>query len=101
MAGLIIGYFTETMTSYSYNPVIELANSCTTGPATNVIYGLSLGYFSTIIPVILLCFVCYYSHSTLGYFGVALSSLGMLSNLPICLTIDSYGPISDNAGGIA
>ena len=56
---------------------------------------------STIVPVILLCFVCFYSHSTLGYFGVALSSLGMLSNLPICLAIDSYGPISDNAGGIA
>lgn len=71
------------------------------GSATNVIYGLALGYFSTIVPVIVLCFICYYSHSSLGFYGVALAALGMLSNLPICLTIDSYGPISDNAGGIA
>lgn len=89
------------MTSYSYNPVKELADSCRTGAATNVIYGLALGYLSTIIPVIVLCFVCYYSHSTLGYYGVALAALGMLSNLPICLAIDGYGPISDNAGGLA
>lgn len=101
VAGLIIGYVTEVMTSYSYNPVKELADSCRTGPATNVIYGLALGYLSTIIPVIVLCIVCYYSHSTLGYYGVALAALGMLSNLPICLAIDGYGPISDNAGGLA
>jgi Na+/H+-translocating membrane pyrophosphatase len=49
----------------------------------------------------ILSLVCYYSHSSLGYYGVALSALGMLSNLPICLAIDGYGPISDNAGGIA
>ena len=48
-----------------------------------------------------LCLVCYFSHSSLGYYGVALAALGMLSNLPICLAIDGYGPISDNAGGIA
>ena len=89
------------MTSYSYQPVKELANSCKTGAATNVIYGLALGYLSTIIPVIVLCVICYISHSLLGYYGVALAALGMLSNLPICLAIDSYGPISDNAGGIA
>lgn len=71
------------------------------GAATNVIYGLALGYLSTIIPVVVLCFVCYYAHSSLGFYGVAISALGMLSNLPICLAIDSYGPISDNAGGIA
>lgn len=63
---------------------------------------------STIIPVIALCLLCYYAHFTLGYYGVALAALGiifiksgMLSNLPICLAIDGYGPISDNAGGIA
>jgi Na+/H+-translocating membrane pyrophosphatase len=89
------------MTSYTYKPVRELSDSCRTGAATNVIYGLALGYLSTIVPVVVLCFVCYYSHSSLGYFGVALSALGMLSNLPICLAIDGYGPISDNAGGIA
>lgn len=89
------------MTSYSYVYVQELAKACKTGAATNVIYGLALGYLSTIIPVIVLCCVVYYSHSTLGYYGIALSALGMLSNLPICLAIDGYGPISDNAGGIA
>ncbi len=89
------------MTSYSYKPVKELAESCRTGAATNIIYGLALGYLSTIIPVIVLCAVCYFSHTYLGYYGVALSALGMLSNLPICLAIDGYGPISDNAGGIA
>jgi Na+/H+-translocating membrane pyrophosphatase len=78
-----------------------LADSCKTGAATNIIYGLSLGYLSTIIPVIVLCLICFYSHSSLGYYGVALAALGMLSNLPICLAIDGYGPISDNAGGIA
>ena len=101
VAGLIIGYVTEIMTSYQYKPVIELSEACKTGPATNVIYGLALGYLSTIIPVIVLCVVVYYAHSTLGFYGVALSALGMLSNLPICLAIDGYGPISDNAGGIA
>ncbi len=89
------------MTSYSYVYVRELAKACKTGAATNIIYGLALGYLSTIIPVIVLCFVVYYSHSNLGYYGVALAALGMLSNLPICLAIDGYGPISDNAGGIA
>lgn len=80
---------------------MELAESCRTGAATNIIYGLALGYLSTIIPVIVLCGVCYFSHTYLGYYGVALAALGMLSNLPICLAIDGYGPISDNAGGIA
>ena len=101
VSGLIIGHFTEMMTSYSYEPVRELASACRTGAATNVIYGLALGYLSTIIPVGLLSFVCYFSHYTLGFYGISLAALGMLSNLPICLAIDSYGPISDNAGGIA
>jgi len=101
VAGLIIGYSTEVMTSYSNSFVQELADSCKTGPATNIIYGLSLGYVSTIVPVVVLCGVCYYAHSSLGFYGVALAALGMLSNLPICLAIDGYGPISDNAGGIA
>lgn len=101
IGGLIIGYATEIMTSYSYNPVQELAEACKTGPATNVIYGLALGYLSTIIPVVVLCVICYYSHTSLGFYGVSLAALGMLSNLPICLAIDSYGPVSDNAGGIA
>ena len=89
------------MTSHTYEPVRELAGSCRTGAATNVIYGLALGYLSTIVPVILIALTAFGATKLLGYYGVALSALGMLSNLPIGLAIDGYGPISDNAGGIA
>jgi Na+/H+-translocating membrane pyrophosphatase len=100
-AGLIIGYITEYMTSHSYKPVREVANSCRTGAATNIIYGLALGYNSTIIPILAIAIAAYVSIKLLGFYGVALAALGMLSNLPIGLAIDGYGPISDNAGGIA
>lgn len=99
--GLIIGWFTERMTSHSYGPVREIANSCHTGAATNIIYGLALGYLSTVIPVLCIGVSAYLSHKFCGMFGIALAALGMLSNLCIGLTIDAYGPISDNAGGIA
>lgn len=101
VSGMIIGGFTEYMTSHTYQPVRELAGSCRTGAATNVIYGLALGYLSTIVPVICIALTAYGSSKFLGYYGVALGALGMLSNLPIGLAIDGYGPISDNAGGIA
>jgi H(+)-translocating pyrophosphatase len=101
VSGLIIGWFTEYMTSHSYTPVRELAEACRSGAATNVIYGLALGYLSTIVPVICIALTAYLSNYLLGYYGVALAALGMLSNLPVCLAIDGYGPISDNAGGIA
>ena len=78
-----------------------MAGSCKTGAATNIIYGLSLGYFSTIVPVLCIALTAYGSCRILGYYGIALAALGMLSNLPIGLAIDGYGPISDNAGGIA
>jgi inorganic pyrophosphatase len=98
---MIIGTFTEYMTSHTYTPVRELAGSCKTGAATNIIYGLALGYLSTIVPVICIALTAYGASTLLGYYGVALSALGMLSNLPVALAIDGYGPISDNAGGIA
>lgn len=101
LSGLMIGAFTEFMTSHSYRPVREVAESCRTGAATNVIYGLALGYLSTIVPVICIALTVYVSNMWLGYYGIALAALGMLSNLPIGLAIDGYGPISDNAGGIA
>ena len=100
-AGLLIGYVTEIMTSHSYSPVRDVANSCKTGAATNIIFGLALGYLSTIIPVIALAITIFVSLKCLGMLGVALAALGMLSNLCIGLAIDAYGPISDNAGGIA
>ena len=89
------------MTSFSYRPVLQLVESCKTGAATNIISGLALGYHSTIIPVFVLSAIIFVCFRLLGYFGIALGALGMLSNLAISLAIDAYGPISDNAGGIA
>lgn len=99
--GLIIGAQTEYMTSFSYRPVLQLAESCKTGAATNIISGLALGYKSAIIPVFVLAIIIFVCSKLEGFFGIALGALGMLSNLPISLAIDAYGPISDNAGGIA
>lgn len=99
--GLMIGYITEYYTSYAYNPTQEVARACETGAATNIIYGLALGYLSCIIPVLVLAVASYVSHKLLGMYGIGLSALGMLSTLAVGLTIDAYGPISDNAGGIA
>jgi len=100
-SGLAIGFITEYMTSHSYSPVREVANSCKTGAATNIIYGLALGYKSTVIPVFCLAATAFINFNLLGLFGISLGALGMLSNLPCALAIDAYGPISDNAGGIA
>lgn len=80
---------------------MELTKSCETGAATNIIYGLALGYKSTIIPVFVLAILIFIAFERLFMFGVAMAAIGMLSNLAISLAIDAYGPISDNAGGIA
>ena len=101
VGGLIIGLTTEYYTSKEYNPVKELANSCKTGAATNIIYGLALGYKSVIAPVFILATIIYISFELLDLYGVALAAVGMLSNLATGLTIDAYGPVCDNAGGIA
>jgi Na+/H+-translocating membrane pyrophosphatase len=98
---MIIAAFTEYVTSHSYSPVRGLAATCKAGPASNVTLGLALGYFSTLIPSILIAVTAFVANHLLGYYGVALGALGMLSNLPLSLAIDGYGPISDNAGGIS
>lgn len=100
-SGLIIGYVTEIYTSNNYGPVQELADSCRMGAAPNIIMGLALGYVSNVIPIFCLCATIWVAFEYAGMYGVALSALGMLSNLPIALAIDGYGPIADNAGGIA
>jgi len=92
---------TDYYTSNSYKPVRELAKSCSSGAAINVIYGLALGYLSNVFPVILIALTALISMTLLGMLGVSLAALGMLSTLSIGLAIDAYGPISDNAGGIA
>merc|ERR1719389_1654699 len=100
-SGLIIGFITEYYTSHSYQPVREIAETQKQSAATGIIYGLALGYLSCIIPVICLAMTILVSHTLCGMFGVALGALGMLGTMTMGLTIDAYGPISDNAGGIA
>jgi inorganic pyrophosphatase len=100
-SGLIIGYITEYYTSHSYAPVREIAETQKQSAATGIIYGLALGYLSCIIPVLCLGVTILVAHTLCGMFGVALGALGMLGTMTMGLTIDAYGPISDNAGGIA
>ncbi|KAI5415676.1 Pyrophosphate-energized vacuolar membrane proton pump 1 [Lathyrus oleraceus] len=100
-AGLIIGFVTEYYTSNAYSPVQDVADSCRTGAATNVIFGLALGYKSVIIPIFAIAISIFVSFSFAAMYGVAVAALGMLSTIATGLAIDAYGPISDNAGGIA
>jgi len=100
-SGLIIGYVTEYYTSNKYSPVRNLVESCRMGAAPNIILGLALGYSSTIIPILCLAVTVYFCFAFAGMYGVALGAIGMLGCLPIALTIDGYGPIADNAGGIS
>jgi K(+)-stimulated pyrophosphate-energized sodium pump len=101
VAGLVVGLLTGYYTSGSFKPVQEVAKSCETGAATNIIYGLALGYKSTVLPYIAIAIAIFVSWDLGGMYGVAIGSLGMLGTLAIALTIDAYGPVSDNAGGIA
>ena len=106
---LLIGFFTEYYTSDNYNPTKSIAKSSETGAATVIITGLSVGMKSTAAPVIiigcsiLISFVSSggFNNFNMGLFGIALSSVGMLSTLGITLATDAYGPVADNAGGIA
>lgn len=109
IAGILIGFFTEYYTSDNYNPTKKLADMSKTGPATIIIGGLSLGMVSTAIPVIIVSISVLISFNlsggaedfNLGLYGIAISAVGMLSTLGITLATDAYGPIADNAGGIA
>jgi len=101
VGGCVIGFITEYYTSHSYTPVREVADSCNTGAATNIIYGLALGYLSNIVPITIIAINVYVSFSIAEMYGVALAALGMLGTLATCLSIDVYGPVCDNAGGIA
>jgi H(+)-translocating pyrophosphatase len=100
VSGFLIGISTDYYTSNSHKPVREMAEKCTSGAAINVIYGLAVGYLSTIIPITLLSITVIANIYMLDMLGVALGAIGMLSTLTICLAIDAYGPIADNAGGI-
>jgi K(+)-stimulated pyrophosphate-energized sodium pump len=109
IAGNIIGYFTEYYTSDSYKPTQALANETLTGPATLIIGGLSLGMLSTLIPVVVVVIATLAAfflsggsaNPGMGLYGIGLSAVGMLATLGITLATDAYGPVADNAGGIA
>ncbi|HIT05400.1 MAG TPA: sodium-translocating pyrophosphatase [Candidatus Scybalocola faecipullorum] len=109
LAGVLIGFFTEYFTSDTYKPTKNLAEKSLTGSATIIIGGLSLGMLSTAIPIVIIavCVMAAYAFSggfveaTRGLYGIALAAVGMLSTLGITLATDAYGPIADNAGGIA
>jgi K(+)-stimulated pyrophosphate-energized sodium pump len=101
LVGILIGFATELFTSSDYRPVKDVASASDTGPATVILSGLSLGMKSTIVPVVLICLSTLASYSLAGVFGVACAAVGMLSITGIALSVDAYGPIADNAGGIA
>ena len=101
IAGLAVGLLTEYYTSDMYKPVQDVAKSCETGAATNIIFGLALGYKSTVLPYLAIAISIFVSWELAGMYGIAIASLGMLGTLAIALTIDAYGPVADNAGGIA
>jgi K(+)-stimulated pyrophosphate-energized sodium pump len=109
IAGVLIGFFTEYFTSDTYKPTQELSNSSLTGPATIIIGGISLGMMSTVLPVIIIgtsVLISFFASGgaanfSQGLYGVGISAVGMLSTLGITLATDAYGPVADNAGGIA
>ena len=100
-SGMLIGYMTEIYTSHQYKHVRRLAAASDKGPAINIIYGLSLGYESAVVPVLAVAATVYASWTMAGMYGIALSAIGMISTIATGLTIDAFGPVADNAGGIA
>ncbi|MGI6071713.1 MAG: sodium-translocating pyrophosphatase [Lachnospiraceae bacterium] len=101
VVGLLIGTLTEIYTSDEYKSVKEIARQSETGPATTIISGLSVGMKSTVLPIIMICIGIFVAHMLMGVFGIALAAVGMLSTTGITVAVDAYGPIADNAGGIA
>ncbi len=101
VAGLAIGMITEHYTGTHKKPVIAIVDQSITGYATNIISGLGVGMISTTLPILVIAAAVIGAHEMAGLYGIAIAAVGMLSNTGIQLAVDAYGPISDNAGGIA
>ena len=101
VVGILIGVITEVYTSGDYNSVKEIASQSETGAATTTISGIAVGMRSTAAPILLICVGIFAAYNFCGLYGIALAAVGMLSTTAITVAVDAYGPIADNAGGIA